>query len=717
MYIINKNVNAVTVTLVGYRGETRKVFLCPGGYNRIEPGWGMLTPVNGVFLLDKDPKPDEVKAYDYDQAYGIIKIPGHDTLTAAHKKETLVLQEGVNIVLESDPDTNTITINSVITASGAGLGDVTSVASDSLNHQIAVFAGTSGKVIEPFDVDGLAKLTDGVVSAAVAGVDYLAVDGSAASLTDFPTLNQNTTGTAANLSGTPALPDGTTATTQSASDGSTKLATTAYTDAQVSNATYDNRYYTESEINTIVTGLQKLQGVEAYGTLSFDDITHTFSVSSITYWFGGVKYVTASPTTKAIGGAVPLVNNTLYFFYFTDQNGALTVSTTAWSILNDVPVATVFWNGISGSITKETHAYNRDRLWHLNQHRTVGTRYYNGLGLTYPTVGTPGQLQIETGRIYDEDLETVVPQSTTCRVWYKVDATTFTNADASLPYTGTLGAPTYLDTDTYSLTTFTSGQFINYWVYATPDIDRSIYITPSHVASPYASLSAARAEFPPPLGDSNLNSELKLIYKFVYKGDGTFVEYLDYRQVSVNPAGSISSVLATNITSLPSGTLAATTVQSALEELDAEKLSFGGLLSYGGFYMQGINQTQNSAVQNTWYQVSSGSILATPLNGMTFATSTLTIASAGSYRFEYTMDVLESLNNKEVQVCISINDVVDTQSITAANLLSDTVASMSSGSIITVTANSTAKLLFRTVSTGTPNITVQNIRLNVSRVG
>lgn len=50
---------------------------------------------------------------------------------------------------------------------------------------------------------------------------------------DIPTLNQNTTGTAANLSGTPALPNGTTATTQSSSDNSTKLATTAYVDSAV----------------------------------------------------------------------------------------------------------------------------------------------------------------------------------------------------------------------------------------------------------------------------------------------------------------------------------------------------------------------------------------------------------------------------------------------------------------------------------------------------
>jgi len=52
--------------------------------------------------------------------------------------------------------------------------------------------------------------------------------GSAASLTSFPTLNQNTTGTASNLSGTPALPNGTTATTQSPGDNTTKLATDAF---------------------------------------------------------------------------------------------------------------------------------------------------------------------------------------------------------------------------------------------------------------------------------------------------------------------------------------------------------------------------------------------------------------------------------------------------------------------------------------------------------
>lgn len=46
------------------------------------------------------------------------------------------------------------------------------------------------------------------MTAATAGTDYLAPTGSAASLTNFPTFNQNTTGTAANVTGTVAVANG-----------------------------------------------------------------------------------------------------------------------------------------------------------------------------------------------------------------------------------------------------------------------------------------------------------------------------------------------------------------------------------------------------------------------------------------------------------------------------------------------------------------------------
>jgi len=50
---------------------------------------------------------------------------------------------------------------------------------------------------------------------------------------DIPNNAANTTGTAGGLTGTPGLPNGTTGSTQSAKDGSTKVATDAYADAEV----------------------------------------------------------------------------------------------------------------------------------------------------------------------------------------------------------------------------------------------------------------------------------------------------------------------------------------------------------------------------------------------------------------------------------------------------------------------------------------------------
>ena len=57
------------------------------------------------------------------------------------------------------------------------------------------------------------------MTAATAGTDYLAPNGSAASLTNFPTLNQNTTGNAANVTGTVAVANGGTGLTTTPTNG------------------------------------------------------------------------------------------------------------------------------------------------------------------------------------------------------------------------------------------------------------------------------------------------------------------------------------------------------------------------------------------------------------------------------------------------------------------------------------------------------------------
>lgn len=104
---------------------------------------------------------------------------------------------------------------------------------NSVSHVIKFYNGTSVVTLGASTMDltaqtGILKGNGAAITAATPGTDYLAPTGSAAALTGFPTFNQNTTGTAAGLSGTPALPNGTTATTQANSDGSTKVATTAF---------------------------------------------------------------------------------------------------------------------------------------------------------------------------------------------------------------------------------------------------------------------------------------------------------------------------------------------------------------------------------------------------------------------------------------------------------------------------------------------------------
>lgn len=64
--------------------------------------------------------------------------------------------------------------------------------------------------VAPENISGNAETVTNGVYTTDAGTIFLEPDGSAANLTDFPILNQDTSGTAAGLSGTPELPSGTT---------------------------------------------------------------------------------------------------------------------------------------------------------------------------------------------------------------------------------------------------------------------------------------------------------------------------------------------------------------------------------------------------------------------------------------------------------------------------------------------------------------------------
>jgi len=130
------------------------------------------------------------------------------------------------------------------------------------------------------------------------------------------------TGTATNLSGTPALPNGTTATTQSASDNSTKLATTAYADTAAAgggaSAALDNLAsvainlslvsdtYNTDDLGTSAKAWRDLylgntSVIEWSSAASTSDLTLTHSAEVLTFAGGTIALGTATATGGLTG--------------------------------------------------------------------------------------------------------------------------------------------------------------------------------------------------------------------------------------------------------------------------------------------------------------------------------------------------------------------------------------------------------------------------------
>lgn len=327
-------------------------------------------------------------------------------------------------------------------------------------------------------------------------------------------------------------------------------------------------------------GLKAYHGVEAVGSLTFVDATHIFQVASITYWYYGVRYVTASPVSCDIDSFETLTINTLYFFYFDDASGTMKCSDSAWDLFLHVPVATVLWNGTEGAINYEAHGYKRDLIWHNWTHLSVGCRYIDGLSAVFP-MDVDGSLRISSGEIHDEDLVFEIEEQGNCRRLYKASSTKYTWDISDYPYGGVGSVLQYLDTDTYSLTAVGASDFCCIWVYATTDTVRPIYLVLTHAATAYNTIAGARNETPPTLSGYNLSPEMKLLYKFIFKGNLAFQEMVDYRKDSSLPSGNVSSVSAAGVSFVPVGNIAAINVQAAIEEIDTEKAALAGALFTG----------------------------------------------------------------------------------------------------------------------------------------
>jgi len=307
--------------------------------------------------------------------------------------------------------------------------------------------------------------------------------------------------------------------------------------------------------------------------LSFNSTSHILTIASATntYWHKGEKYTTTAAITCDLNDFITPTTNKLYYVYFDDYTGTLKASESVWDLKEKVPVATIFWNGSIGAVQRESHNHTCDLDWHINAHLTIGARYFNGLDLTKPTTSSDASLDITSGNIYDEDLLFIITNPTNCRIVYAASSGVYTFVNSNYPFAGIAAdKPRWLDTDDYTLKEIDSN-YVCSWVYATGDIERPIYIVPTHAKNTHNTVSNARNEKIPTLAGFNLNPEMKLIYRFIYNSSGEFQEATDYRTVSSLPAGAIASTAASAVTFAPHGTVAATNVQAAIEELVDEK--------------------------------------------------------------------------------------------------------------------------------------------------
>ena len=328
---------------------------------------------------------------------------------------------------------------------------------------------------------------------------------------------------------------------------------------------------------------KQYHGVESVTNLRLED--STILADTLTFWHHGNKVILDEGVTCDLNDAglqdvstdTPLVEGQLYYVYFKDNTSTLYWSTAVVDLYEHVLVAMVHWNGTIGAPSFEAHNHTRNIDWHINAHLTIGARYDSGFNLVQPVIGGSGSgINIGAGVVFDEDIRRDVPIQTNCRVFYRTsDGTKYTFMNTHLPYAHDVGGIVqYLNTISNQFEPVGNNNFTCSWVYASTDIERPIYLIPTHANSAHNNISGARNETPPHLTGFGLTPEMRLLHKLIFKGDGVLQESEDYRTVSSLPSGFIASTNAGNVSFNNDGTnLTSENVQGALVELDENSLT------------------------------------------------------------------------------------------------------------------------------------------------
>lgn len=327
--------------------------------------------------------------------------------------------------------------------------------------------------------------------------------------------------------------------------------------------------------SALSVGADYLHGI--YSGLTQDSFTfnatdHTLTVKDahVYYYKGVVKSQLANVVCDL---DTYTLSTGLWYIGYNDATGTLSASKSLWSLFEAVPVCMVHWNGTGGRVMWEGHGARRDLNWHANAHVYIGALISaSDYADTAPSVGSPATINIAGGTLADEDISTTHTAHTSAVVWYQDSASTFSWATSSAVYGSSVRR---VDPTGYVLTAVEAAKYINIWGYANPDTESVIWTVLETVAAAYNTPALARAVNPPNLRGLGLSSEMKILYRWIYKGDGTFSERTDYRGSTTLPmAGGSTTPTAASVTAVPHGAIVGTTVQTQLEELETEKIPY-----------------------------------------------------------------------------------------------------------------------------------------------
>ncbi len=251
--------------------------------------------------------------------------------------------------------------------------------------------------------------------------------------------------------------------------------------------------------------------------ISYNATTRKITVTGTFFYYNlGIKYIKNAVTEEVthadtIGG---------YFIYYVGST--LTLSTSAWDLIQHVPVcfvtynntgATTFWAGKQGIVYDERHGIIMDGRSHEEFHRKIGC-YASETGFalngTYSVAtGTGGLIAnsfgVDGGTIYDEDLATTIAilndnagVGNQYPIFYRVGSGSewrwYVN---NLPYlfSGTDIVYNQLTGGSYQTTAIsTNGRFVNYYICATPELSGTYRFIIIMGQVEHTSLANAQAE-------------------------------------------------------------------------------------------------------------------------------------------------------------------------------------------------------------------------------